>query len=101
VGSYRTDQIYFQGAARSGNVFTVNVRHTYTLVVTGTTTRPYYYDATPYPQTPNRRDKAFRAAGYQRWALGITMTTSLRSHRYWNVGVKIGTTMHVITIRIA
>jgi hypothetical protein len=29
------------------------------------------------------------------------MQRSLRTHPYWNIGVRIGATMHVLKIRIA
>jgi hypothetical protein len=28
------------------------------------------------------------------------MQHNLQSHRYWNIGVRIGSTMHVIKIRV-
>jgi hypothetical protein len=101
VGSYRTDQITLQGATRIGQVYSVRTGQTYTLVVSNSSVRPVYYDASPYPQVPTRRDTAFRSGGYHRWVLGVTITNSLLSHRYWNLGIKIGTAMHIVTIRVA
>jgi hypothetical protein len=100
-GSYTVLPIYIQGAAYNGGAFTVRVGHTYTLVVVGTGTRPVFYDAAVYPRRPTVRDNAFYAAGHNRWTLGVTMDRDLRSHTYWNLGVKIGSTLHVLKIRVS
>jgi hypothetical protein len=92
---------YLAGAPYKDGAFTVRVGHTYTLVVNGAGTRPVFYDAAVYPRTPTKRDNAFLAAGHHRWTLGVYMQRNLRTHTYWNIGVKIGGTMHVIKIRIA
>jgi len=63
--------------------------------------RPAYHDAAPYPTIPFHRDAfAMRSAGPGLWSLPVTMTQSLSSHLYWNIGVKIGSTLHVIRIRV-
>jgi sugar lactone lactonase YvrE len=98
-GSYRTLTTYLQGASYSGGTFTIHTGRTYTLITHGAT-RPTYYDAAIYPGTPTHRDLAFYAAGHHRWALGVTMTASLHSHRYWNLGIKYRT-MHTIKIRVS
>jgi hypothetical protein len=41
-----------------------------------------------------------RSAGPGLWSLPVTMTQSLSSHVYRNIGVKIGSTLHVIWIRV-
>jgi YVTN family beta-propeller protein len=99
--SYTTRRIYLQGATVRRNAFLVHTGHTYTIVVVGSARRPTYYDAAVYPHQPHRSDLAFHAAGHHRWTLGVTMTGSLRSHRYWNVGVKIAATVYALKIQIA
>jgi hypothetical protein len=91
---------YLAGARYDHGAFTVHVGHAYTLVVNGTAQRPVYYDAAVYPRKPTKRDNAFLAAGHHSWTLGVYMQHSLRSHKYWNIGVRVGSTMHVIKIRI-
>jgi hypothetical protein len=98
-GSYRTLGITLQGVKFSHGAFTVKPGHTYTLVAHASS-RPTYYDAAPYPTKPFKRDRGMLAAGHHRWALGITMS-NLGSHRLWNLGVKIGHTMHVVRIRLS
>jgi hypothetical protein len=100
-GSYTVLPIYLQGVAYTAGAFTARVGHTYTLVVLGTGTRPVFYDAAVYPGRPTVKDNAFFAAGYHRWTLGVTITAALRSHTYWNLGVKIGNTMHDVKIRVS
>ncbi|MCW2542322.1 MAG: putative Ig protein [Frankiales bacterium] len=46
------------------------------------------------------KDLAFHAAGKQRWTLGATMTRSLQSHRFWNLGVMIGHKLLTVRIRV-
>jgi hypothetical protein len=78
----------------------VHTGHVYTLIVTGTAHRPVYYDAAVYPLRPTQRDTAFHRAGHHRWTLGVYMQPNLRTHPYWNIGVRIGDAMHIIKIRI-
>jgi hypothetical protein len=99
-GSYTTLGISLGGANLVNGAFNIKLGHTYTLVVYASS-QPRYYDAAPYPQKPTKRDKAMRSAGRGRWTLGVTMTRSMSHYRYWNLGVKIGRTMHVIKIRVS
>jgi hypothetical protein len=98
-GHYRTLGISIEGASFTGEAFNVKDGATYTLVV-HSSSRPTYYDAAPFPTKPFKRDPhVFSRAGHDRWAIGVTMVV-LNSHRYWNIGVKIGHTMHVIKLRV-
>jgi Bacterial Ig-like domain (group 3) len=101
-GSYRTLGISLLPAPFRNGSFVVRTGHsgrTYTLVVHAKT-RPTYYDAAQYPVRPHVRDRAMFAAGHDRWTLGLTMLPVLHAHRLWNLGIKIGHTLHVIRIRI-
>lgn len=93
-------QIYFTGVRHVGGVFHVTAERSYTLVVAGSRLRPVYYDAAVAPRTPGPRDKPFRKVGPNRWALGITMTPNMDSVARWNVGVKIGTKLHIVKIHV-
>ncbi|MCW2595828.1 MAG: Ig family protein, partial [Jatrophihabitans sp.] len=99
-GSYSVFTNSLAGAKFENGAFDVKLGHTYTLVVYASS-RPTYYDAAPYPQRPTKRDTAMRSAGHGRWTLGVTMTRSLSHYKYWNLGVKIGPTIHVIKIRVS
>jgi hypothetical protein len=92
---------YLAGASYVHGAFTVHVGDVYTFVVNGTALQPVYYDAAVYPQLPSKRDNAFRRAGHDRWTLGVFMQSSLRTHPQWNIGVRIGATVQVITIRVS
>jgi hypothetical protein len=96
-GSYRTLAASIEGAHFTKGAFQVKLGHTYQLVV-HSTKRPTYYDAAPVPQIPFVKDMKFFKAGHHRWALGVTMTHSLGHHRDWNLGIKIGKTMHVLRV---
>jgi hypothetical protein len=99
-GWYRTLGAYLQGAAVRDGAFVVHTGRTYELVV-HSTRRPRYYDAERFPQIPTRADLAFFPAGHDRWTLLVTMSADLAAHRYWNLGVKVGRTMHTVKIRVA
>jgi hypothetical protein len=86
--------------SRTHGAFALKTGHTYTIVVVGSSRRPTYIDAVVYPNRPSGEDHSFHAAGYHRWMLGVTITRNMRSHTYWNVGVKIGATLHVMKIRV-
>jgi hypothetical protein len=99
TGHYRILGISIEGASFTGGAFNVKAGAAYTLVVHGST-RPTYYDAAPFPTKPFRRDPhVFSAAGHDRWTIGVTMVV-LDSHKYWNIGVKIGHTLHVLKLRV-
>jgi hypothetical protein len=99
-GTFQLSSFAIQGATFSTGAYTVHRGHTYLFVV-NSSTRPAYYDAAPFPATPFQPDPlAMRSAGYHRWSLPVMMTKSLRAHRYWNIGIKIGSTLHVLKIRV-
>jgi hypothetical protein len=99
TGSYRTLKIYLQGTRYVAGAFQIAVGRTYTLVV-HSVRRPVFYDAQTYPGRPVIRDQAMHPAGHHRWALGVTMTSGLRNHPDWNLGVRIGMTMHLVRIHV-
>jgi uncharacterized repeat protein (TIGR02543 family) len=98
--SYTTLPIAIGDAPLIDGAFSVKAGHAYTLVVRGSKTRPIYYDAAVYPAKPIVKDHAFYADGHRRWVLGMAMDANMRSHTYWNLGVKIGATLQVIKIRV-
>jgi hypothetical protein len=51
------------------------------------------------PRTVNGRFTT--AAGHHRWVLDVTITHSLHHYKNWNLGVKIGNTMHVLHGRVS
>ncbi|WP_375480481.1 invasin domain 3-containing protein [uncultured Jatrophihabitans sp.] len=88
-----------RGAAFSHGAWTVRLDHTYTLLAVAHR-RPRYVDAATAPRRPAGLDAAFHSLGHRRWALGDYMQPQLRSHRYWNIGIKVGHTVHVLRLRV-
>ena len=99
MSRYRTRGAWLGGASFSGGAFQVRARHTYTLVVLSVT-RPVYYSAAPAPRAPFQRSVGLRRAGHHRWALGVTMTTSMRPAHNWNLGVRIGHVLHKVRVHV-
>ena len=97
--SFRSLPIYLSGASYRHNRFTVRPGRTYTIIVSSVR-RPRYYDATVYPRRPRQADHWFHRTGAHQWALGVTMQRAMRSHPLWNIGVKIGRTLHILTVRV-
>jgi hypothetical protein len=99
-GTFELVPITLMGVPFEHGAYTVQRNHTYELVV-HSATRPTFLDAAPFPQQPFRPDPfAMRSAGHHRWVLPITMRSHLASHRFWNIGVQIGSTVHVLKIRV-
>jgi hypothetical protein len=98
TGRYRIAPVYLVGARYRHGAYTIIPGHTYTLVARARR-RPGYYDATIFPRRPRSFDKPMFRAGKNRWALGVTMAPHLDHHRLWNLGIKIGARMVVITVR--
>ena len=98
-GSYVTLSKWLAGASYANGIFNVKAGSTYTVVVYSAT-RPALYRPVVYPHTPYVWDKLLVAAGYHRWTTSFYVSPSLRSSTYWNLGVKIGTTMQPLTIRV-
>jgi hypothetical protein len=97
---YTSPSIAVADAPFARGAFVVKAGHGYTVVVRGSAIAPVYYDVAVSPSQPTSRDTAFHAAGHGRWVLGVAIDKRMRSHAYWNLGVKIGPTLHVIKIRV-
>ena len=52
------------------------------------TSQPRYVDAMPYPKAPRGLDNKFYRTGPNRWALGVTFSSSMVKQRYWNIGMR-------------
>jgi hypothetical protein len=94
---YRTSLVTLEGAKFKNGAYDVRRGHTYTLVVHAGS-RPRYYEAEVAPRTPHKLGGLMHRAGRDRYALGVTMK-DLRGRTYWNLGVKIGKTMHIVRVR--
>ena len=99
VGTYRVLKVYVQGARYVNGTFQLKPGLRY-VVIAYATTRPTYYYATVYPRRPSVADHSLYPAGYQRWAIGVRVTSSMRNRYYWNIGVRVGSTMKLIRIHV-
>ena len=74
---------------------------TYTFVaLTATTTLPRLYAAVPAGRVPHRPGNYFRRAGHMfglhRFTLAVPICDGLTGHTYWDLGVKVGSTINLI-----
>ncbi|MGH3496846.1 MAG: Ig-like domain repeat protein [Nocardioidaceae bacterium] len=97
-GRYTVVPFALDGARYVNGAYTVKLGRSYALLASSQL-RPRYIDAAPSPRRPSGNDNYFHRSG-SNWALGIAITRSLRSYRYWNIGVKVGRTLHVLKIRV-
>lgn len=88
-----------QGASYSNGMYTVKAGRTYTmLAVAGS--QPRYVDAMPYPKAPRGLDNKFYKTGANRWALGVTFSSSMVKQQYWNIGMKVGSKTQVLKVKV-
>ncbi|MCW2755732.1 MAG: hypothetical protein JWQ32_3143 [Marmoricola sp.] len=101
--SYHLLQFYVLGASYSNGAFNVHRGSRYTVVaLTPGSGRPRIYDAAPVPQRPRPADNlmnpAGRQAGLHRFTLSVYFERGMTDYRYWNLGIMVGRTMHVVKI---
>jgi hypothetical protein len=101
--SYQTLTYYVRGATFHNGAFVLKEGHRYTLValIPGTS-RPRLYDAAPSAQHPRRADLLMHADGKQdglhRFTLTVRIDAGMHHYKYWNFGIKVGHTMHLVKI---
>jgi Bacterial Ig-like domain (group 3) len=102
-GSYRVFGIWLRSTPWRNGKFDVRAGSTVTVRV-ASHTRPRYEWAAPATTaasatTPHGGDIAFRPMGSGEWRLRITLSKAMtRRYSQWNLGVRVGTTLHVIRI---
>jgi Bacterial Ig-like domain (group 3)/Putative Ig domain len=99
--TYNLLRFYLLGASYQNGAFVVHEGHRYTLVaLTTSRSRPRYYDAAPFGQTPHPADNLMKAAGSQfglhRYTVSVYFGRGMGRYKYWNFGVKVGATMHLV-----
>lgn len=100
TGRYHLLTAVVAGAPYRQDAFTVHTGRTYTLVVDHVAAQPVYYDASVYPRRPRGADGRFHKVGPQRWSLDVSMSTNMRSHRFWNIGISIRGVVHALRVRV-
>ena len=99
TGSYTTLPTFVYGATYSNGAFNVRAGAVYVLVVCSAT-RPTYYDAAVYPRTPFIRDKVFTPAGRNTWTMLVRMPWWSWWAHDWNLGVRLGSTVYPVHVRV-
>ena len=105
-GSYRLQNRYIRNSIfdSSSNSYLVQAGGSYTLVALAPT-RPQYLLPVHRDQTPRVAGHTFyhdgRQANSPRWKLTVTLPASLSSRQFWNLGIKVGSTVYKVRIRIA
>jgi hypothetical protein len=88
-----------QGASYSNGMYTVKAGRTYTMLAVASS-QPRYVDAMPYPKAPRGLDNKFYRTGPNRWALGVTFSSSMLKQRYWNIGMQVGGKTQVLKVQV-
>ena len=91
--------VVISAATFSNGAYTVHQGGTYTLAaVVGS--QPRYINAVPYHAQPTGNGPLFHHVSGNHWALGFTITENRHTHAYWNIGVKVGSNLYVLTIHV-
>lgn len=103
--SYTVLHFYILCAPYKNGAFQVQGGRTYTLVaLTNSTARPRLYQATPAGTQPSQPGPYFQSAGREyglnRYTVTVPITRNLSTHINWNFGVKVGSTMNLITFHL-
>lgn len=83
----------------ANGAYTVHQGGRYTLVA-AVGSQPRYINAVPYHAMPTGNGPLFNYVSPNRWALGITITENRHAHAYWNIGVKVGSNLYVLTLHV-
>lgn len=99
--TYYVLRIFILGATMKNGAYTLKEGQSFTIVaLTSGTSRPRYYDAVPFGQTPRPADNYFTPAGMQyglhRYTIGVRLEHGFGRYYYWVFGVKIGKTLHTV-----
>jgi len=93
-----------RGARYVHGAYTVHRGHSYVVAATSTGRAPAYFAATPAPGIPSRLVGHLHYAGVQlgerTWTLRIHLSAAMSGHTFWNVGVRIGSVLHIIRLRV-
>lgn len=95
----RVSSFVLAGAAYRHGSYVVHAGHTYTMLVAAGS-RPRYVDAALHPRQPQGLDNAFHRIGHRRWALGVTFSTGMLRHPYWNIGARVGHHLRVLKVHV-
>ncbi|MBO9520018.1 MAG: Ig-like domain repeat protein [Nocardioidaceae bacterium] len=96
-GSYRVPRVHLAGVPFARGAWQVRTGQSYTLVVTGTRSRPSYVNAAPVPARPSGFGGYFRKVGPSRWEITVTMR-NLGHDRTWNLGVRYAEKLHLVRV---
>ncbi len=96
--SYETLGSYLVGVPYRDGAFQVALGHTYTLVVSTAGPAPRYLAAGLAPRGPGGLDTPFYPDGHGRWYIGVTFTPRMAVHRVWQIGIRYGGVVHVLTV---
>lgn len=96
-GSFRVLSTYLVGAPFRNGAFQVR-RQVYSLV-TRADTRPHYVYAAPAPARPSGGYTPFTRTGPHTWAITVSLAGLPHDSR-WNLGVKVGSTLRVVTVHV-
>ena len=82
-------------------IYVVSKGRTYTVEV-ASKTKPLYLEGTVAPKLPSGAHNFFSPTGHHHgtplWELSVVLPTGLPKRSYWNIGVQIGSAIHIVSI---
>ncbi len=102
---YRVARFYVSGATFRQGSYRVSEGKTYLVVaLTSGSSRPQYYNASLRDSTPTASGSYLRRSGKQsglhRHVLPVRMDRGMSRHGRWDLGVKVGRTLHRIPVTV-
>jgi hypothetical protein len=98
-GSFKYLPFFLPQAKFVNGAYDITVGKDWTVAVVSKT-QPAYYDATPAPGRPYRKDAKLTKVGKDRWSTSVLMDANMTHHKLWNIGVKIGKKLLIVQVRV-
>ncbi len=92
---------FVAGVPDNKGVFQVKIGHSYMVKAFVATTRaPRYVFAAPRGVQPHPVGPAMKKIGQDLWAIQVNITRLMRHHEFWTLGVRVGSSLHLIHIQL-
>jgi Big-like domain-containing protein/glycine rich protein len=101
-GSASLIDYYVADVPRAGGFWQVKIGHSYLVkAFVATTKAPRYVFAAPRGIQPHPVGPAMKKIGPGRWAIEVHITSAMRHHKFWTLGVDVGGQLHDINVELS
>ena len=101
AGKASLTDFFVAGVPKVNGFYQVKVGGSYMVKAFVVTAKaPHYVFAVPLGVQPHPVGPAMTKIGTDLWAIQINITHQMSKHKFWTLGVKVGTTLHLIHIQL-